>query len=85
MSFYYLKVAKRDLQSISSEVRKQFERDLKRKFRSYDYLCGYCEGYGFGKIEILSLEDIERINNDENLKYLHYNFLYLVSVDNEED
>ena len=85
MNFYYLKVAKRDLQGISSEVRRQFERDLKRKFRSYFHLCGYCDGYGFGKIEILPLEDIERINNDENLQYLHHNFLYLVSVDNKED
>ena len=78
--FYYLKVAKRDLKGVSSAVRTQFEKDLKRKFKSFDYMLGFCDGYGFGNIEILELSDIERINNDENLEYLHYNYLYLVEV-----
>lgn len=81
MYYFYLKIAKKELKGITSQVRTQFEKDLKRKFRSYDYLCGFCDGYGFGKIEILPLDKIEQINNDENLQYLHYNYLYLVTVD----
>lgn len=80
--FYYLKIAKKELKGA---MRQQFEENLKRNFRSYDYLCGFCDGYGFGKIEILPLDKIEKINNDENLQYLHHNYLYLVSVENLND
>lgn len=78
MLYFYLKVAKRELKGKDRDV---FEELLKREFKSYDYLCGFCDGYGFGKIEILTLEDIERINNDATLQYLQHNYLYLVKVD----
>lgn len=78
MYYFYLKVSKKDLKGV---LKQDFEENLKRKFKSYDYLCGFCDGYGFGKIEILPLEKIEQINNDINLCYLQHNYLYLVSVD----
>lgn len=78
MYYFYLKVSKKDLKGV---LKQDFEENLKRKFKSYDYLCGFCDGYGFGKIEILPLEKIEQINNDINLCYLQHNYLYLASVD----
>lgn len=78
MRYFILKIAKRELKGTDKD---RFEEFLKRKFKSYDYLCGFCDGYGFGKIEILTLGDIERINNDPTLQYLQHNYLYVVEVD----
>lgn len=79
MEVYYFAVSKRDLEDVSGGTRKQFERDLKRKFKSYDFMQGYAVGYGFGSIEILTVEDVEHWQNNRDL--LKYKFIYAVTVE----
>lgn len=79
MELYYFAVSKRELEDVSGGTKKQFERELKRKFKSYDFMCGYALGYGFGKIEILTPDDIEHWHNNRDL--LQYKYVYAVSVE----
>lgn len=79
---YYLKVSRKSF--TQREDLAVFEKNLVREFKSYDFMAGYVLGYGFGKIEILTLSEVESINNDPVNNYLSYSYLFLVSVKNEK-
>lgn len=79
MELYYFAVSKRYLEDVSGETKKQFECELKRKFKSYVEMCVYALKYGDGEIEVLTTDDVEHWHN--NLDLLKYNYVYTVSVE----
>ena len=80
MRYFYLKVPKTELKGKNKAL---FESLLQRDFKDYDHLCSFCEVTMtvFDEIELLLLEDIERINNSCDFKYINHYNLYLVKVD----
>lgn len=82
MKLYYLALSKRILDDVSGEAKKQFERELKRKFKNYAELCVYALKHGDGEIEVLTTDDIEHWHN--NLDLLKYNYVYAVNVEDNQ-
>lgn len=79
MGVYYFALSKSVLEDVSGKAKKQFERELKRKFKNYTEMCVYALKYGDGEIEVLTTDDIEHWHN--NLDLLKYNYVYAVSVE----
>lgn len=43
--------------------RETFEQSLRLSFPSYDYLMGFIDGYGLGKIKVKSLDEFTKMHN----------------------
>lgn len=56
--------------------------NMMRSFPSMEYLKGWCEGYGFGKMHVFSIQDIEAKSKHRQLDEW---MLFAVSVEDLED
>lgn len=63
MTTFVFTIRRDDIDSPSGASKKQFEKDLVTNFKSIDYMQGYAQGYGFGKIKILTLDEFQKIHN----------------------
>lgn len=71
-----------DLKSISGDVKRIFEKDLKINFPSVDYMKGFADGYGASKIKIYTLSDYQDMINKSGY---HDNYIYFVYVNDEDE
>ena len=74
-----------DDREISYNDLKTFKTNLKTEFVSYDYMRGYAEGYGFGKIRIATLEEFQEAYNDAKLSNKYIFFVHVDKSFGEED
>ena len=82
MKTYALIIRKTDADAVTSGVRTAFEQGLKRVYPSYDYMLGFIEGYGFGKLLVRTLSELEHLHNDQDLS--HHSYIYFVRVESPE-
>ena len=57
---------------------------LKKHYKSFEYLQGFCDGYLFDNYRILTPEDVSKRNNNK-LDPFTNSYLYVVNVDVDED
>lgn len=66
---------------LNDEQLTYFENDLITSFKSLDYMQGYALGYGFGKIQIVELNDLQKKYNKTLLKEPD-DYIFFVNVEN---
>ena len=57
---------------------------LKKKYKSFEYLQGFCDGYLFDNYRILTPDDVANGNNTK-LDPFANSYLYVVNVDVDEN